>query len=265
MRWTSFVIVLSILALSPSSNARPNVPEGDKGSDAVLIPSSVLESLQQRLLSLEQTQVQLLQRIDALEKQRVAELRTLLSMYENGTVEQAPAAQGEQVAAAQSDAGNDSATNGSEGGEEGEQEDAGPDATSIEDFIERARELIDEEEYARAHRLCNVLIDEDPSNFKAYFWRGYARVRLGLHDEAIEDFQLTITHTDQQNYIYTGMYNQACVYALAGNADKCIEYLIRSHEEGFQEILDQMSTDSDLDSIRKDPRYKEFERRLRYP
>lgn len=55
-------------------------------------------------------------------------------------------------------------------------------------------------------------------------------------------------------------YNVACMYSLTGNKDKAFEYLERAIKKGDfpRSITDQMEGDSDLDSIRKDARYKKM-------
>lgn len=55
-------------------------------------------------------------------------------------------------------------------------------------------------------------------------------------------------------------YNVACMYSLTGNKDKAFEYLERAIKKGDfpRSITDQMESDSDLDSIRKDARYKKM-------
>ncbi|MEK6642751.1 MAG: dienelactone hydrolase family protein [Planctomycetota bacterium] len=56
-------------------------------------------------------------------------------------------------------------------------------------------------------------------------------------------------------------YNVACMYSLKGNKDKAFEYLERAYKKGDfpNDIIAQMEGDSDLDNIRKDPRYAKME------
>jgi tetratricopeptide (TPR) repeat protein len=53
-------------------------------------------------------------------------------------------------------------------------------------------------------------------------------------------------------------YNAACWEALAGNADEAFEHLRRAHELNEDEVRRYMAEDSDLDSIRDDPRWQEL-------
>ncbi|RKY16718.1 MAG: hypothetical protein DRP63_04930 [Planctomycetota bacterium] len=55
----------------------------------------------------------------------------------------------------------------------------------------------------------------------------------------------------------TALYNTACAYALKGERDRAVEFLKRSVEEGFTDF-DHITHDSDLDSIRNHPGYKDL-------
>jgi hypothetical protein len=50
-------------------------------------------------------------------------------------------------------------------------------------------------------------------------------------------------------------YNVACVYALAGDADKAVEYLRKAFEDGFIRLY-HLSRDVDFDSIRQHPAFQ---------
>jgi len=53
-------------------------------------------------------------------------------------------------------------------------------------------------------------------------------------------------------------YNSACWEALAGNPDEAFEHLRRARELNPDEVRKYMAEDSDLDSLREDPRFKEL-------
>jgi tetratricopeptide (TPR) repeat protein len=53
-------------------------------------------------------------------------------------------------------------------------------------------------------------------------------------------------------------YNSACWEALAGNPDEAFEHLRRARELNANEVLRYMAEDSDLDSLRDDPRFQEL-------
>ncbi|MHC4224336.1 MAG: TPR end-of-group domain-containing protein [Planctomycetota bacterium] len=56
-------------------------------------------------------------------------------------------------------------------------------------------------------------------------------------------------------------YNLACSCALSGRVDEALEVLAAACELGFED-LNLMRKDTDLDSLREDPRYREVESRL---
>lgn len=53
-------------------------------------------------------------------------------------------------------------------------------------------------------------------------------------------------------------YNAACLEALSGNADEALEWLRRALELNQSEIHEYLREDSDLDSLRDDPRFQEL-------
>lgn len=79
------------------------------------------------------------------------------------------------------------------------------------------------------------------------------------YDEAITAFQRSI---DEGNRVEAATYNIACGYARKGDADRAIEWLKKSVEEGF-ELSSYIDKDDDLDSIRSDPRFAELRRSAR--
>jgi hypothetical protein len=52
-------------------------------------------------------------------------------------------------------------------------------------------------------------------------------------------------------------YNSACWEALAGNSDEAFEHLRRAVEMNADEVRPYLAEDSDLDSLRDDPRFQE--------
>lgn len=56
-------------------------------------------------------------------------------------------------------------------------------------------------------------------------------------------------------------YNLACSYALTDKKDDALETLRKALDLGFED-LELLRNDEDLASLRTEPRYKEFERRL---
>ena len=72
---------------------------------------------------------------------------------------------------------------------------------------------------------------------------------LGQDSIAI-DYALRCLEVDPHAF-----YNVACAYALAGNAEKAVEYLRKEFEDGFDRLF-HLSRDVDFDAIRQDPAYQ---------
>jgi tetratricopeptide (TPR) repeat protein len=72
---------------------------------------------------------------------------------------------------------------------------------------------------------------------------------LGQDSLAI-DYALRCLEVDPDTY-----YNVACAYALAGNAEKAVEYLRKAFEDGFVGLF-HLTRDVDFDAIRQDPAFQ---------
>lgn len=74
--------------------------------------------------------------------------------------------------------------------------------------------------------------------------RHYALFYLGMEAEAFEWMQSMIEKYGRDNY-----YDAACLYSLAGNTDKAMEYLRLAFENGYRRFV-HIGKDHDLDNIR---------------
>jgi len=93
-----------------------------------------------------------------------------------------------------------------------------------------------------------------------WFSRGYALHQADHYIEAIEAF----THSIGLGYRQaTAMYNVACGYALLNDNENALFWLERSLGVGFDRA-DLLQTDSDLDSLRSDARFKEIIRKASF-
>jgi len=82
--------------------------------------------------------------------------------------------------------------------------------------------------------------------------------QIGLPQEALRMQERMLLFLDavspQRAWLGTGRYNLACAYALSGERERALEWLA----EGLRlqpDLAEFSKTDSDLDSIRNDPRY----------
>ncbi len=127
-------------------------------------------------------------------------------------------------------------------------------ANPIEQF-EKASSYSQQGKWQDAAAIYDTLIDENPYHGAAWQRYGFALHQLGRYDLAIEAFEQSIElgfrPTDSK-------YNIACGYALLGNKDAALEWLARAMDEGFVGRNDLLRTDTDLDSIRDNPRFREI-------
>jgi hypothetical protein len=91
----------------------------------------------------------------------------------------------------------------------------------------------------------------DGQNWQNY---GFALHSLKRYDEAVKAWTKSVEVGFQPA---TGLYNVACAKSLSGHKDEAFAFLQKAIEAGFsQEEL--IRTDTDLDPIRQDPRFKKI-------
>ncbi|HSE37699.1 MAG TPA: tetratricopeptide repeat protein, partial [Blastocatellia bacterium] len=93
-----------------------------------------------------------------------------------------------------------------------------------------------------------------------WFSRGYALHQSDRFIEAIQAFTESIRLRHRQA---TSMYNVACGYALLNDKDNALFWLDRSLVAGFDRP-DLLRDDSDLDSLRSDPRFNEIVKKVSF-
>lgn len=97
--------------------------------------------------------------------------------------------------------------------------------------------------------------DEKDGHDGAYWFnRGFELHQSNRYIEAIEAFSQSIALNHRQA---TAMYNIACGFALLNDTENAVFWLERSLAVGFDQT-DLLRTDSDLDPLRSDPRFKEL-------
>ena len=267
MHKISALVLSTLVVMFAESTAKPACLPSQVAAEDLQV---TVTELKLRVDALERRQKELLARIDQLQEQRIRELTTLLEMrqpkspVDPSLPAEVAAVATEAVPAEPSDsAASDPADNVAT---------VTPTAPAVIEeprspatpFVEYAKELIEEDKYETAARILSSAVDLDPNLDEAYFHRGVVRHLMERYESAVEDFQTAIALTESQPMIFTCIYNQACSQARLGHTDEALQLLERSYEEGFQDILIQMATDPDLDSLREDPRYRSFLLRLRY-
>jgi len=102
-------------------------------------------------------------------------------------------------------------------------------------------------------------IAEDPENGSLYFQRGHSYHRLRDFAASVADFKRAHTLGFQKQ---TSAYNIACSLSLQGKKDEAFKWLEVSITAGYQN-WGVILNDSDLDNLRKDPRYEALINRYR--
>ena len=96
--------------------------------------------------------------------------------------------------------------------------------------------------------------EEPPRDGEEWYARAYKLHNSDRHPEAIESFKHAIALGYRKA---TSMYNIACAYALINDKDNALVWLQRAVDAGFDQ-WDNLASDSDLDPLRTDPRFKKL-------
>lgn len=121
----------------------------------------------------------------------------------------------------------------------------------IDELREKAGVAWSSQDWPAATEALEALIAEDPTDGNAWYRLGYALHAAGRLDDALAAH---VKATEFPEGRELGSYNAGCVYALKGDVDKAFEWLHRAVEAGFTQLA-HVQQDSDLDSLRGDPRF----------
>jgi hypothetical protein len=105
--------------------------------------------------------------------------------------------------------------------------------------------------WKKAAALYVELIEVNPYHGAVWQQYGFALHQLGRYDDAMGAFEKSIELGFQPT---SSMYNIACGQALLGNTNEALDWLQMAMDDGFEQ-QDLLATDSDLDSLRTDPRF----------
>lgn len=98
------------------------------------------------------------------------------------------------------------------------------------------------------------LVEADPKDGRSWHMLGYSLHASGDLDEALKAH---IKATEFAEQAPIASYNAACVFALRGKKTEALDWLAKAAEKGFSGA-DHMAEDTDMDSLRNEPRYKEI-------
>ena len=111
---------------------------------------------------------------------------------------------------------------------------------------------------ARSLELIEHHVRMNPDDARALCFGAYAWADAGQSDRATEWAELALQTRDNEPHY---LYNTACVYAALGNTDRALELLERAVELGWGDRA-WIENDSDLASLRPDPRFAALLARL---
>ena len=110
-----------------------------------------------------------------------------------------------------------------------------------------------------AMRIIDARLERDPQDARALQLGAVLAVRLGEAGRARELVEQSLVVGGDK---FSGVYNAACTYALLGDREQALTMLDRAVTHG-RGNLGWIEHDSDLDSLRGDPRYESILDRLR--
>jgi tetratricopeptide (TPR) repeat protein len=131
------------------------------------------------------------------------------------------------------------------------------DPTYALGFRNRGDAWSEQKDYDKAIRDYDKAIRLDPKFALAFYNRGQAWSERKDYDKALGDYDASIRLDPK---FALAFYSKACCDALQGRIDPAIENLRQSLEVGYRNF-GHMAKDSNLDSIRNEPRYKELLKR----
>ena len=125
----------------------------------------------------------------------------------------------------------------------------------MRDVLASAGDMFAAGRWAEASALYAKVTEATPDNGMAWFNLGYSLHVQGKLEDALVAHQKAAEIPGVRQTL--GMYNAACAHALLGNVDQAFTWLKKAAQAGYKDTA-QLDRDSDLDSLRDDPRYAEI-------
>ncbi len=129
----------------------------------------------------------------------------------------------------------------------------------LEALRREANQAVQAENWDAAASAFRRLVEADPNDGDAWHMLGYSLHSGGKLDEALPAH---IRATEFPQVASTAAYNAACAYARKGEKDKAFEWLEKAMAFGFSQG-EVVELDSDLESLRADPRFQPLVARLK--
>ena len=124
------------------------------------------------------------------------------------------------------------------------------DSSAEEQFAEALFE-IQNENYKEAAALLKQVVEADDENGRAWQLYGYSLHMDGKLDDAIKVHERTAKFAQFKGI---SLYNLGCAHALKKDTDKCLGFLKKAVDAGFDDV-EQFESDADLAFVKKDPRF----------
>ena len=120
--------------------------------------------------------------------------------------------------------------------------------------LDVARRLQQAGDWQAAVAAYEPVIENEPESAVAWFGLSYCLHMSGDYEKAIEAHQKSASF---EQFKGISLYNLACAYALTGRTEDAMKALEESRAAGF-DLAEPLRSDSDLDSLRGDPRFEQF-------
>ncbi len=133
-------------------------------------------------------------------------------------------------------------------------DDGAPHTTAAAAWLDEARRHQQAGEWDEAVVAYEAVIAENPDDAGSCFGLAYCLHMSGNYEKAIDAHRTAATF---EQFTGISLYNLACAFALTGRTDQALEALEDARAAGF-DLAAPMRSDSDLDSLRADPRFAEL-------
>jgi adenylate cyclase len=107
-------------------------------------------------------------------------------------------------------------------------------------------------------KLADAHLELNPDDARAWYFSAGNLMQLGQRDRALERTRRALAIDPEDAGV---LYNVACVYALAGSIEEALDHLDKAIQNGLGH-REWLENDSDLDSIRGEPRFQALLRKL---
>ncbi len=126
--------------------------------------------------------------------------------------------------------------------------------SKLDSLKSSAAEAVREGNWQKAAALFDRIVKADPDDGESWYHLGSAYHHLENYQKAAGAY----AKADSLNYLpaFT-LYNAASVHSLMNRKDESIRLLQRAIDAGFRQV-ELLRTDSDFDSLRKDPRFQQL-------